>query len=359
MTESESLSAQSLESHFEKLSQAGGISKEQAAVLTGEARMGGGFDFIVKFGADGSASWRGQTFSREAWNRMTDYAEQNQLLDHWSRAAEASRRYSTASGESELKSLDESLGANMTRMRRFSDQEAVSRREAENWSSQAAQVRGRSQSVDSELGQPFFAWLSARTGTDGREIGAAGAMRLASPQTAEDAEVLRAHAAAFIAERFPVPGGAEAAPGRAEYERSRERLRESGMGATAAAWDAWSSSARERGRDAGTPAPGKVETGASRGRAEIETELDIREAGREARAGVTGESLGQGRARVAAEADRPFSEHAAREVPLVGEWLGGKLYGTAKNAAPGSGDEKERKEREAGNAFSGDQVMGP
>ena len=361
VTESQNLSAQRLESHLEKLSEAGGITKEQAAVLTGEARVGGGFDFIVKFGADGSASWRGQTFGRETWNRMTDYAGQNQLLDHWSRASDASRRYATASGESELKSLDESLGANMTRMRRFSDQEAVSRREAENWSSQAAQVRGSSQSIDSELGQPFFAWLSARTGTDGREIGAAGAMRLASPQTAEDAEVLRAHAAAFIAERFPVPGGAEAAPGRAEYERSRERLRESGMGATAAAWDAWSSSARERGRDAGTPAPGKVETGASRGRAEIETELDIREAGREARTGVTGGRIGRGNVKVAAEADKPFVEHATEEVPFIGEWLGGKLYGTARNAAPGpeGKEQDEKKEREARSAFSGDQVMGP
>ena len=76
---------------------------------------------------------------------------------------------------------------------------------------------------------------------------------------------------------------------------------------------------------------------------------------------MTGESLGQGRARVAAEADKPFSEHAVNEVPLVGEWLGGKLYGTAKNAAPGpeGKEQDERKEREAGSAFSGDQVMGP
>ena len=74
-------------------------------------------------------------------------------------------------------------------------------------------MRGSSQAVDSELGQPFFAWLSARTGADGREIGVAGAMRLASPQTAEDTEVLRAHAAAFIAERFPAPAGVDPAPG--------------------------------------------------------------------------------------------------------------------------------------------------
>ena len=50
---------------------------------------------------------------------------------------------------------------------------------------------------------------------------------------------------------------------------------------------------------------------------------------------MTGETHGaRQRARVAAEADKPFSEHAVNEVPLVGEWLGGKLYGTAKNAAP-------------------------
>ena len=80
--------------------------------------------------------------------------------------------------------------------------------------------------IESELGQPFFEWLSARTGADGREIGVAGAMRLASPRSAEDAEVLRAHAAAFIAERFPAGGGPDPAPGRSGYEQAREGLRE-------------------------------------------------------------------------------------------------------------------------------------
>ncbi len=218
-------------------------------------------------------------------------------------------------------------------------------------------MRGNSQAVDSELGQPFFSWLAAREGADGREIGAAGAMRIASPQTAEDAEVLRTHAAAFIAERFPAPGGPEGAPERSDFERAKEGLRDAG--GTDAAWEAWSSSVRERARGAGAPGPGDAGERAARGRAEIETELDIREAGRTARAGVAGESIDQGRPRVAAETDKPFSEHVVEDLPVVGEWLVGKLYGTAKNAAPGSGDEKERKEREAGNAFSGDQVMGP
>ena len=360
VTESENRGAQHLESHIEKLSRASGITKEQAASLTSEARVGGGFDFIVRIGADGSASWRGQTFSREAWNRMTDYAGQSGLLDHWSRVADASRRYASATGESEMKSLDESLGANLTRMRRFSEQEAVSRREAENWSTQATEVRANARSIESELGQPFFTWLSSRTGADGREIGAAGAMRLASPQTAEDAEVLRAHAAAFIAERFPAGEGPERAPDRADFEGMRGGLREPGAGSVSAAWSDWSSSVRERAGGEGALRPGGVGERAARGRAEIEAELDIREAGRTARTEVTGGHIGQGNVKVAAETDKPLGEHVAGDLPVVGEWLGGNLYGTARNAAPASGDEKkERKESEGGSGFSGDQVMGP
>ena len=60
----------------------------------------------------------------------------------------------------------------------------------------------------------------------------------------------------------------------------------------------------------------------------------VREAGREARAGITEERISKGRAGVAVEAGKPFAEHAAGEVPLIGEWLSGKLYGTARNAAP-------------------------
>jgi len=244
-------------------------------------------------------------------------------------------------------------------MHRFSEQEAASRREAESWSSQAAEVRGNSRSVESELGQPFFEWLSARQGADGREIGAAGAMRLASPRSAEDAEVLRTHAAAFIAERFPAGGGPEPAPGRSGYEQAREGLRETGAGAATTAWSDWSGSVRERVRGEGAPGLGGASERAERGRAEIETELDIREAGRAARRSVTGERIGEGRPEIAAETDKSFGEHVAGEVPLVGEWLGGKLYGTARNAAPGGDEKKKENQSGGGSAFSGDQVMGP
>ena len=363
VTESENAGAQRLDSHIEKLSQTGGITKEQAAGLTSEARVGGGFDFIVRIGADGSASWRGQTIGREAWSRMKDYAGQSGLLDLWSRVADASKRYASATGESEMKSLEESFGSNLTRMRRFSEQEAVSRREAENWSTQAAEVRANARSIESELGQPFFAWLTAQKGADGREIGAAGAMRLASPQTTEDAEVLRAYAAAFIAERFPAGEGPEPAPDRADYERARDGLRDAD--GTETAWEEGSASVRERARGRGAPMPGGAGGRAERGRAEIETELDIREAGRTARAGVAGESIDSGRPKVEAETEKPLGEHVVRDLPVVGEWLGGTLYGTARNAVPG-GDERKavpeperKKESGGGSAFSGDQVMGP
>ena len=49
-------------------------------------------------------------------------------------------------------------------------------------------------------------------------------MRIASPQSPEDAEALREHAAAFIAERYPAPGGPDpdAIGDRAEYDTARE-----------------------------------------------------------------------------------------------------------------------------------------
>ena len=54
-------------------------------------------------------------------------------------------------------------GANLTRMRRFSEQEAVSRREAENWSdARRRRCAETPATIESELGQPFFEWLAAQ-----------------------------------------------------------------------------------------------------------------------------------------------------------------------------------------------------
>ena len=202
----------------------------------------------MKLGADGSATWRGQTFERESWERMRDYAESHQVSELWSQVSEASRRYSTATGDSELASLEESLGSNLTRMRRFTESAGLSFRESEDWSEQAARVRGDAQAVERELGQPFFAWLAERQGADGRPIGAAGAMRIASPQTPEDAEELRGHAANFIAERFPEPARPDPAAigGKAEYDAARDELGAAYARETAAAHAGWAEGVRDR-----------------------------------------------------------------------------------------------------------------
>ena len=54
-TESESSQAQQVDFHVEKLSEIAGISKNQVATLTGQASVGGGWDFVVKAKADGSS----------------------------------------------------------------------------------------------------------------------------------------------------------------------------------------------------------------------------------------------------------------------------------------------------------------
>jgi len=336
VTESESTQVQALEAHYDKMSETAGLTKEQMAVLTGQATVGGGWDFLVKARADGSVMWRGQTVEKDAWNAVKDYAESHQVTDLWSRVSEASRRYSTATGESEAASLDESLSASLTRMRTFQERASLARQESESWSEQAAQVRSDAQGIERELGQPFFAWLSERAGTDGRAIGAAGAMRIASPQTAEDAEQLREHAAAFIAERFPAPAGPDPASvgGAAEYEGAAGELREAYAAETAAAYGGWAEGVRDRAYAAGAPIPGEVEAAALGERVETKTGMTMTGTAREARQTVTRDEAREGRAGVAAETNRPFEEHATENLPVVGDWLAGKLYGSARNAAP-------------------------
>ena len=242
VSESESAQAQELQNHVDKLAEIGGITKNQAAVLTGQAKLGGSWNLIAKIGADGSAMWRGQTIESDAWNRMQEYDRQHGVTESWSKVADASRRYSTQTGDSEMASLDESLSANLTRMQRFEERASLSKQESETWSDQAAQVRSDAQAIGRELGQPFFAWLSGREGADGRPIGAAGAARVASPQTAEDSEQLREYAAAFIAEKFPAPAGPDPATigGAAEYEGAAGELRGAYARETAAAYGGWS-----------------------------------------------------------------------------------------------------------------------
>ena len=336
LTESQASQAQELESHVEKLAEFGGLTKNQAMNLTAEAKIGGGWDFIAKIGANGSALWRGQTIESDAWNRMKEYDRQNGVTETWSQVSEASRRYSTQTGMSEMAGLDESLSANLTRMRTFQERASLARQESESWSEQAAQVRADAQAIERELGQPFFAWLSEQPGSDGRAIGAAGAMRIASPQTAEDSEQLREYAAAFIAEKYPAPAGPDPSTvgGVAEYEGAAGELRGAYGRETAAAYGGWAEGVRDRASEAGAPRPGETDLRAMEERVETKTDQIMKGTAREARQSVTRDEAAEGRAGIAAERSKPFEQQATENLPFIGGWLAGQLFGSAKNAAP-------------------------
>ena len=340
VTESENAQVQALESHVEKLAETAGLSKDQAMILTGEASIGGGMPGLVRFNASGAAQWRGQTIEADAWNRAQEYDRQHGVTDLWSRVQEASRRYSTSTGDSELASLEESLGSNLTRMERFEERAALSYGESEQWSEQAAAVRSDAQSIERDLSQPFFAWIAEREGVDGRPIGAGGAMRLASPQTPEDAEALREHAAAFIAERFPAPAGPDPASvaGRPEYEVERAGFGETHGPAAAAAHAGWGEGVRDRAAAAGAPEAGAVEGKAGTHRAAAEGDLAQRGTVRASRTELAEGAAREGRAKVAAEREGTLGEHATERVPFIGDRLAGKLYGTARNGAPDRSD---------------------
>ena len=337
VTESESSQAQALSGHMDRLSEIAGITKDQAAVMTAEATLGGGWGKVVRIGASGSATWRGQTIESEAFNRLQDYAEENRVMDLWSSVSEASRRYSTATGESELASLEDSFGANLTRMRRFEDRAGTSFQTAENWSAQAAQVRAESQAIDRDLGQPFFAWLAERPGGDGRPIGVGGALRLATPQTPEEAETLREHAAAFVEQRIPVSpdvGGLPSAglASRATFEDRREALQAADGDAASAAHGNWAEDVRGRGREADVPTD--VGGDADAARARTEGVMAARGAEREERSEAAEAAVGTGRDAVEEERTQPMGRQVLEEVPMIGGWLAGRLYGTAGNTAP-------------------------
>ena len=342
VTESESQQAQDLSSHVDRLSEMAGISQDQAATLTAEASLGGGFGQVVRVGASGRASWRGQTIESEAFNRMRDYAEQHRVLDLWSQVAEASRRYSTATGESELASLEESFGSNLTRMERFEDRASASYQESENWSVQAAEVRAEAQAIDRDLGQPFFAWLAERPGADGRPIGVGGAVRLATPQTPEEAETLREYAAEFVSDRLPAPSAPEVSsvPSRATFDDAREGIRDVQLPATGTAFGDWSEGARDRATEASVPEDVDMPAAVSRG--ETEAALATRAGERRERTGEAEAAVEEGREDVESERTQPMTQQVLEEVPLVGGWLAGRIYGTAHNVAPDTGPEEAR-----------------
>ena len=69
-------------------------------------------------------------------------------------------------------------------------------------------------------------------------------------------------------------------------------------------------------------------------RVETKTDQIMKGTAREARQTVTGQETAEGRAGVAVETNKPFEQHATENLPVVGDWLSGQLFGTAKNAVP-------------------------
>ena len=55
------------------------------------------------------------------------------------------------------------------------------------------------------------------------------------------------------------------------------------------------------------------------------------------------------------ETNKPFERHATENLPVVGDWLAGKLFGSAKNAVPdgtpgGKGKSRPPDEKDWGNS---------
>ena len=340
-TESGSEQLQALENHYDRMAETAGLSREQAAALTAEARIGGGFGKIARFGADGAARWRGQTIESAAWNRLREYAESEQVLELWSRTLEASRRHAAQTGESGHAGLEESLSANLTDLRRFEERAARALEESRSWSEQASLARSEAQAVDRALGQPFFAWLAGREDAAGRPLGVAGAARLASPQTPEEAETLRQYAAAFVEEAFAPPEGPDpaAAPDRAGYAAEREYLAEL-YGREIAEIHAGSAAAvRGRAAEANAPTPEEVEEAVRAAGAGAAGAMAAGGAAREARAAAVGQEVETGRAAVEREREKSLARGAAES--LLGPRFAHRLFGTADNP-PLDGFEPER-----------------
>ena len=298
--------------------------------------------------------WRGQTIEQDAWNRVKEYDRQHGVTETWSQVAEASRRYSTQTGDSEMAGLDESLSANLTRMRTFQERASFARQESESWSEQAAQVRSDAQAIERELGQPFFAWLSEQRGTDGRAIGAAGAMRIASPQTAEDSEQLREYAAAFIAEKYPAPAGPDPASvgGAAEYEGAAGELRGAYGRETAAAYGGWSEGVRDRAREAGAPRAGETDLRAMEERVETKTGQIMMGIG--ARGAADGDAgRGRGRARRGGG-----GEEQALRAACDGEPAGGRRLARRQSVRLGEERGARRRARRRGKQAAGREGLG-
>lgn len=159
-------------------------------------------------------------------------------------------------------------------------------------------------------------------------------MRLSTPQTREEAETLREYAAEFVAERLPTPVAPETAsvPSRATFDDEREDIRNVQLPATGTAYGGWSEGARDRAEEAAVPHD--VDVPAADARGETEVAMATRAGERREETRVAQATVEAGREAVESERTQPMAQQVLEEVPLVGGWLAGRIYGTARNEAP-------------------------
>ena len=216
VTESESAQVQALEvQHYEKLAEIARRSRrsndERGAVLTGEAKFGcDGLDKIVRARSrPGPRPGAARPSSRTPGTEMRGVRPPArgdgavvQRLGGVAALLGCDRR------ERGGRAGERALNANLTRMRSFQEAGLAgggrNRRAGRSRRRRCARTRGRSTATSPSPSSPGCRNGRARTAGP---IGAAGAGALISVRTAEDAETLREHAAAFVAEKFPAPAG--------------------------------------------------------------------------------------------------------------------------------------------------------
>ncbi|MCZ0954298.1 MAG: hypothetical protein OXJ56_17145, partial [Rhodospirillaceae bacterium] len=102
--------------------------------------------------------------------------------------------------------------------------------------------------------------------------------------------------------------------------------------ATGTAYGGWSEGARERAGEAAVPQD--VDLPAARSRGETEAAIATRANERREQTRAADAAVEAGREDVESERTQPMAQQVLEEVPLVGGWLAGRIYGTARNEAP-------------------------
>ena len=138
--------------------------------------------------------------------------------------------------------------------------------------------------------------------------------------------------------------------GAAVYEGAAGELRGAYGRETAAAWGGWSEGVRDRARVAGAPQPGETDVQAMEERVETKTGMTMKGTAREARQTVTKDEAAEGRAGIAAERGKPFEQQATENLPFIGGWLAGQLFGTARNEAPDAAANPPKTDESPGSA---------